>query len=288
VMPAGMTTAGIHTCTSNSPALDSILQVFEASDHSSPLAECNSLIPIACNDDFAGCSSTGRNSRVCLRNLTPGETYYIIVAAKTDARRGQFIVSIATSCSGATEDCGSCPAGQVEFIDPPDGVVDARIPHKLNGPHAPLGIRSFTVSGPSAAPARCWWFCESDPDSNVDIANVIEEPPGMYRIELDRPLTAGSVAFLSYRDDGGHATTGRFTAHPANVNADSRANPLDVLSLADHLNGNAALVWGKYSGDLDHSGVIGPADIITLIDLLNGNGFAVWYGTALPSAEGCP
>jgi hypothetical protein len=98
------TSAGISTCTSNSPALDSILQIFEPNDLTSPLTECNSLSVIGCNDDAANCSSTQRNSRVCMRNLTPGKTYYVLLSSKIEARRGQYIVSISTSCSGPNND----------------------------------------------------------------------------------------------------------------------------------------------------------------------------------------
>ena len=98
------TTASISTCTSNSPALDTILQVYEANDNSTPLNACNSLSVIGCNDDTAGCSSTGKNSRVCLRNLTPGKTYYILAASKMEARRGQIIVTIATAGCGPAAD----------------------------------------------------------------------------------------------------------------------------------------------------------------------------------------
>lgn len=102
--PANSTSAGIQTCGSNSPALDSVLQVFEAQDNSSQTAACNSLSMIGCNDDAAGCSSTGRNSKVCLRGLTPGKTYYILLGAKTPNRLGMYTVVISTSCSGPTTD----------------------------------------------------------------------------------------------------------------------------------------------------------------------------------------
>jgi hypothetical protein len=96
------TSAGISTCTSNSPALDTILQVFEANDNSSQLNACNSLSVIGCNDDAPNCGSLNRNSRICLQNLTPGKTYYILVASKTPQRKGQIIVTMSTSCSMGT------------------------------------------------------------------------------------------------------------------------------------------------------------------------------------------
>lgn len=91
--------ARVDTCSSNSPALDSVLQVFRAQDSSSQLNACRSLAPIGCNDDTTNCSSTSRNSRVCLTGLIPGETYYILVGAKTVNRLGQYRVTVATSCN---------------------------------------------------------------------------------------------------------------------------------------------------------------------------------------------
>ncbi len=111
VQPAGQTRAGISTCTSNSPALDSVLQVFRATDPSSVQSACASLDPIACNDDAPNCGSSGRNSRLCVEGLTPGETYYIVVAAKTPTYLGQYRVTITTTCTSGDFSCsarGSC------------------------------------------------------------------------------------------------------------------------------------------------------------------------------------
>ncbi len=100
VQPQGQTTASVQTCTSNSPARDSVLQVFKVGDNSSFQNACQSLIPIGCNDDTPGCGFDGRNSRVCLTNLVPGETYYVAVAAKTEATKGDYRVTVSAGCSG--------------------------------------------------------------------------------------------------------------------------------------------------------------------------------------------
>lgn len=288
--PAGVTSVGVSTCNSNSPALDSIVNVFAATDHSSQLAACNSLVPIGCNDDYPNCGSTGRNSRLCLNDLNPGETYYIELAAKTANRLGEYRVTISTSCTGTTESCPHCPDGEVVFIDPPNGVVDARRPHAPLYPQSPQGISTVVATGPEGATAECWSVCESPANSSsVEIVEVSESPPGTYTIQLNRPITAGAVTMISYLDDDSQLSKGRFISHPGNVDGNAYTLPSDILSVVDHINGYRPAPWGKYSTDLDYSGAVLPADILTLIDLLNGtNGFAAWNGTPLPSAEGCP
>jgi hypothetical protein len=191
---------------------------------------------------------------------------------------------------GIPDEC-QCRAGEVHFVSPPDGVVDARRPHSPNDRLALAGIQTFIATGPTNAPANCWTLCETrgTPTAN-DITEVVETPMGTYTITLNRPITPGAVTTMTYTDLAGHATTGYFTSHPANVNGDSIAGPLDILDLIDALNGIRALPWGEYGGDLDRSGLVAPADILEEIDLLNGAGaYAVWYGTSRPEATGvCP
>jgi hypothetical protein len=183
-----------------------------------------------------------------------------------------------------------CPVGEVDFVEPPNSVVDARRPYPPDSPQATEGIKAIVATGPIGATADCWSICESPAvPASIQIARVDEAPPGIYTVQLNRTITPGAVTMLTYMDSESHKTVGRFIAHPGNVNGDSRMNAYDILVLVDFLNGVSPLPWGLYSGDLDHSGVIAPTDILTLIDLLNGtNGFAEWYGTALPDVEECP
>jgi hypothetical protein len=217
------TSAGISTCNSNSPALDSIVQVFAVGDNSSPETACQSLYPIACNDDTANCSSTQRNSRLCLRNLTPGATYYIMVAAKTPERQGQYRMTISTGCSGSMQSCTNCPVGEFDFVDPPNGVVDARRPFQPNNPLARQGIQTIVATGPIGATADCWSVCEAAAAPiPILIARVDEAPPGTYTVQLNRTITPGAVTMLTYMDSESHKTVGRFIRHPGNVNGNSQ------------------------------------------------------------------
>lgn len=91
----------IDTCTSSNPALDSLIQVFSALDHSSTEAACNSLSMLACVDDTPGCSGGG-NGRICLQNLVPGDRYYIMVGGKTPETTANYQLQIQSPCSGAS------------------------------------------------------------------------------------------------------------------------------------------------------------------------------------------
>ncbi len=186
---------------------------------------------------------------------------------------------------GVCEPVGDCPAGPIMFIDPPAGVVDARIPNPRDSLTPLLGISMFIVDGPENAPAGCWSLCECDnPDPN-EIIDVDEFEPGSYKITLARAITTGCVTVISYDDD----QFGEFISHPANVNADGVSNQLDILALIDILNGVAEPPFGLYSADIAHRGIITPLDIIFLIDLLNGaEVFDPWMNVPLPENVGCP
>jgi hypothetical protein len=190
----------------------------------------------------------------------------------------------------------ACPPGVVEWLDPPDGVIDARQPHPIDVPMSLRGIDTIIVRAPGRADTACWTLCETDQNSSLHppyppelehnyIVDVRSNGDGTYTLTLLRPITPGEVTTLTYTDDGGGTTTGAFISHPANVNGDGFANPVDILAMIDILNGVAASPWGIHSSDIDHSGVAAPADILAVIDLLNHG----WFGTALPGGSGeCP
>jgi hypothetical protein len=98
------TSALLHTCASNNPALDSLIGVFAVGDPSTP---CNSLIPIGCSDDFAGCSSSGKNSKLCMKRLTIGNTYYVMVASKIALADGKgYRLDVSAPCTSPPDTIG--------------------------------------------------------------------------------------------------------------------------------------------------------------------------------------
>lgn len=185
----------------------------------------------------------------------------------------------------ARELCGfGCPAGGIEWVDPPHAVVDARQPHPPNDPGNLQGIDTILVQGPPSASRCCWSLCETaEGDTPNFIVGAEESSPGEYTLLLGRPITPGAVTFISYSD----GATAAFASHPSNVNGDPESGSSDILALIDALNGIVVPLWGMYSCDVDHSGECNPADILRVLDLLNGAAtFSVWNGTSRPMGSG--
>ncbi len=93
------TDARISLC--NSPVLvDSVLAVYSVDE----LDPCNSLTPIACNEDFNGpnCALT---SEVCAQNLVVGERYYIEVVSFDDLDSGEFLLTLECPCRPCYNAC---------------------------------------------------------------------------------------------------------------------------------------------------------------------------------------
>lgn len=239
---------------------------------------------IACNDD--GCPpedpEVGGASRVTFE-ATHAQCYKIRVGGYGPfaTGTGEMVVSFSFIEIG-------CPDGSVTFINPPNGTIDARQPHSPSNLVPLQGIDSFSVHAPAGADASCWRMCEtSSIGSPNSISGVTDNGNGSYTIHLARPLTPGAATRISYTPMSGPSTIGTFYAHPANVNGDNIASPVDILRIIDCLNGiqpNLNCPYGIYSRDIDHSGVFNPADILRVIDLLNGADlFDVWNGTTLPT-----
>jgi hypothetical protein len=196
---------------------------------------------------------------------------------------------------GAAELCTNvctppCPSGAVNWVNPPSGAVDARIPYPPNNAAALLGIKTITVQAPTGSDrVECWDLCETDvvAGSPNAVQSVVDEGRGQFTITLVRPITAGAVTTLTHTGSG---AMGSFISHPSNVDSNSAATPADILELIDHLNGVRVPPLNLWQCDIDRSNVCAPADILSEIDLLNGtNGFRVWNGTSKPATAGlCP
>lgn len=196
---------------------------------------------------------------------------------------------------GAAELCTDlctppCPSGAVNWIDPPNGTVDARRPHPPNNPNSIEGIRTVVVQAPAGSNRLdCWNLCETEVANGTPnaIQSVVDDGRGRFTITLNRPITPGAATTLTYKGSGSTAT---YFAHPANVNGDSAAVPSDILDVVDNLNGVRVPPLQVWQCDIDRSLLCAPADILGEIDLLNGtNGYRVWNGTAKPATAGvCP
>jgi hypothetical protein len=185
---------------------------------------------------------------------------------------------------------GTCPDNPVIFVDPPNGVVDARQPYPPANPANRQGIDTIRVQGvPGIDNITCWDRCETAQDgARNDIAEVIDNGNGTFDVKLERSITTGAVTTITYRGKSGGTYKAKFTSHPANVDGDSASSPVDILGIIDVLNGVSPARWGNYSADVDHSGMAGPADILRVIDLLNGaDEFDPWLGVSLPQCGAC-
>lgn len=207
-------------------------------------------------------------------------------------------------------DCVQCDPGEVSWLDPQQGLVDARRPHPyLNCEPDNFcsiflssleGIDTFSISSSSKSHSTCWEFHQSNmnfslhPDyccdrENNRIDDVLIDN-NTTTIILVRKLTPGEITSFTYNDDKGGTTTGEFIALPGDVNGDRMVCVNDVHELLEIVKGLKQSVWGNFSADIDHSGSIHPADILQLIDLMNGAGaYAPWLNaTVLTEDAQCP
>jgi hypothetical protein len=282
------TSARIQTCNSDAAGVDTLLAVYRVGDPSTYETACATLEEIACNDDRPGCGA-GYTSELCVTGLVPGETYYIQFASRNRDAGGAHQLDIESPCTLSPRP--NCLPGEVVFLDPPNGLVDARL-HAYIDLDDVERIRTILVAGPeSAADTACWSVCETANDAwkgPNSITDIVDHGDGTYTIHLDHALWPGTVTGVTYIDKYDVKTTGEFISHPGNVNADGRAGPEDILYLIDVMNGVRTAPWGLYSTDCDHSGAPGPPDILCIIDLLQYRGWGGWNGTPLPRYEdGC-
>jgi hypothetical protein len=262
---------------------------------------CGAAVMCGCSD-VCGDANAGD---CCTGHLTPGCSNATCCEAvcACDPYCCNTAWDSACSTTGLNPGCGAdvlcpslcnaqCPAGPIAWLNPPDGVVDARAPHGPDDAAALRGIQRIKVGAPAGADALgCWHLCESaDGGSPNSVASVTSNGDGTVTIELARPMTGGAVTRISYVDANGGVHTGQFISHPGNVNADGTADSTDVETLRRALAGTTLLLWGLFAEDVDHSTLFSPADILEAIDLLNGAGaYASWNGTPLPTATGtCP
>lgn len=184
--------------------------------------------------------------------------------------------------------CG-CPAGVVEFLDPPPGVVDARQAHPADGSAATYGIDSVLVLAPEGS-VECWSVCDTavSPMDQLRISQIERLGGDQYLIKLARPMTPGMQARITYTDLYDDRTTAEFTFRPGDVNADGATTPADVMTLINVLNGQQSAPWGVLSTDIDRSGTTDYADVARLIEIVQQGSQSGPSGTAGVHYRRCP
>ncbi len=170
----------IETCQSNSlNGRESLLQVFELADSDRGMCSdgslcsisaqdctdasncaldeefaCQNLIAMACSDDTPiGCGSRPGNSRVCVPNVVPGRTYYIMVGIKDEDFRDVYRLDIIQGC-------------RADLPIPNDRCVDA---HQLRGATSAI---PFDLSG-GAEFANATFDCQNPPGVLPNMENDI-------------------------------------------------------------------------------------------------------------------
>jgi hypothetical protein len=265
---ATQTSAMIQTCRAEETDVNAIIGVYRATDTSSPQAACASLEEIACGTGAVGCGR-GFAARVCAKNLTIGEKYYIQIAARTEDGWGVHEVDILSPCPQTPK---HCPPMELEVIDPPSGVVDARDPEAH---FYDIILPVVLNAAPGAIDESCWMPCDTKRKAYLSIGRGPEEnTDGTITLQLYYfypVFLAGSMVGFDYYDREGTLTSHYFKLHPADVNADGISNPADILYLIDVLNGVRTAPFGHYSTDcnVSYNNETTPVDILCLIDLFN-------------------
>lgn len=233
----------------------------------------------------------------CSANGTPGCTDVdcceAVCAVNFDCCFGPWNSACADVASRVCDRlCGANCKGTILSADPPSGTVDARQPHELGDPLALQGIGGveepiFIDLGEAGATIDCFALCETAENELTEpnsIASVTDHGDGTYTVLLEKPIAANAATRIVYADESAI----EYISHPANVNADSTASASDVLWIVDVVNGLAVPQHGRYSSDIDHSGIVATPDILRTIDLLNGaDALPTQLGTLLPQVEPC-
>jgi len=111
---------------------------------------CQNLIPIGCSDDASNCSCLGflepQRSLTCVKGLIPGDTYYVMVAGKSQNHRGKYQLVISSPCSGEN------PLPN-DFCNNAEAIVDQGDPNNY-----PLLV-PFDLSGDTTATAGATFDC---------------------------------------------------------------------------------------------------------------------------------
>lgn len=259
----------------------------------------------SCRNEVAGsCGALGGTydpSRLCSAANCPQPrgaccvgTFCVPNQTRQQCEQGQGAWRGANVACGAST-CVGCAAGELIQVSPDPCTLDARQPHPPadGGPGSRQGIGNsaepitvqLSVSGASAS---CFGLSETEIEEGLSpnaVALVSEGPAGIYRIELNRPISTRAITTLFYRG----APVVSYGSHPANVNNDGASDAADLEFFFSILQGEEIAPFGLYSFDVDRSGFADLQDAIRIVDLLNGAAaYEAWGGQSKPATEACP
>jgi|GEM_PF-1266373 len=239
------------------------------------------------------------NGNLCAANLNPA------TALPSNITIGCGIGASGTICGGEQV----CPVVAITDADPLDGTRDARQPHPPGdnsmGARQGIGSPNEYTEGPEpitltldsategAINHECWTLCETrieqtegDPLDPNQLECVTDMGDGVYKIRLERPISAGHWTTIAYEGDGSYVT---YSSLPADANDNGTSASSDLLVFIDCcLNQICTPAHGDYTCDANHSGAVTFSDYLRMVDLLNGAGtFIEWNSTSVASNT-CP
>ena len=164
---------------------------------------------------------------------------------------------------------------------PPDGAIDARIPHPVDDPETGFGWDSvditFTCHGVNSITSADLSITEEGGDGvPPGIRDLTVLANDTLRITLDAPLEPRAWTVFEHVASGASISLGFL---PADVDGNGTSNVSDVLALVDCLGGVGPCA--PWQCDIDRRGVCAGADLQRLLDLLNGAGAADAYAGAM-------
>jgi hypothetical protein len=319
---ADNSTALVKTCASSPPATDSLISVYAPADPDRGICAngagcsiaapdcgdgsdcvldgqyaCGHLNLIGCSDDVAGCSSSGKNSRLCLTNLVVGQTYYVLVGSKVELDPVASVPAVVAYRLDISSPCSNPrPPMPNDFCQGAEEVLERCVGGTENGTPCDPGIENdcpggvcqvvkpFDLTGGSTnAPAS--FDCPADPCIDPMMQNDLwyawtppcmghakvttcdpdldpEDQPPMSMIvynDCQCPVQVGTVVGCNFATLGlcGLAATAQFDV--------MEADQCHLIRIGGHLGGTPA-------GDLtiDIQCITCPAGPVTFVDPLTG------------------
>ena len=177
---------------------------------------------------------------------------------------------------------------EVVSSSPPDGAIDARIPHSPIEPSIVHGWDSvemtFTCRDVTSFTSGYFTITETGGDGVApDIDGVEVLADDSLRITLTEPIESQAWTALEHTASGAGIRLGSL---PADVNGDGTSDASDVAALVNHLHAPGTSPLEVWQADIDRNGKCGPRDILRTIDLLNGAGcYDPWLDASIPD---CP
>ncbi len=148
--------------------------------------------------------------------------------------------------------------------EPHDGAIDPRCTVEKG---VVIGPDHITVhfDGTVTVSNNDEWSVQVTGDDESPVVDGVLFAGPTVTLQFDRPLPLGECTTITHLPTAWHT---QIRSLPGDVSGDGAANPGDILTLIDHLNGISDVA--EWQCDVNLSGVCNSQDILGLIDILNG------------------